>query len=110
MSYSISQTMNIYAASQTAPETGDMNAEECVAQIGRMNVGAISGGRVIATDNAIVMPVANGYHVVVSLDIDDTYTVRQVFTRKGKATIKGEWSGIYCDMIGEVAYQASCFR
>ena len=110
VSYSISQTRNMWAAAQTAPETGSMDAETCVAQIGKMTVGAISGGRVVATDNAVIMPVSNGYYVVVSLDANDTYTVRQVFARSGRATIKGEWPGIYCDMVGEIAYQASCFR
>jgi len=110
MSYSVSQTLNIYAAAQTAPEVGVMNAEACVDQIGRMNVAAISGGRVISSDNAIVMPVSSGYHVVVSLDANDTYTVRRVYTRKGKATVKAEWVNVYCDMVGEVAYAASCFR
>ena len=110
MSYSVSQTLNIYAAAQTAPEAGAMNAEACVDQIGRMNVAAISGGRVISSDNAIVMPVASGYHVVVSLDASDTYTVRRVYTRKGKATVKAEWINVYADMVGEVAYAASCFR
>lgn len=106
----VQQVRNIYAVSQTAPEQGSMDAETAVAQIGGMNVAAISGGRVVASDNAVIMPVSNGYYVVVSLDTDDTYTVRRVFVRGGKATIKGEWPGIYCDMVGEVAYQASCFR
>ena len=104
------QILNMKAAADTAPEQGRMNPEVAVQQIGRMNVGAISGGRVFSSDNAIVMPVSNGYHVVVSLDANDTYTVRQVFVRGGKATINGEWPEIYCDMVGEVAYQASCFR
>ena len=99
MSYSVSQTLNIYAAAQTAPEAGAMDAKTCVDQIGRMNVAAISGGRVISSDNAIVMPVSNGYHVVVSLDASDTYTVRRVYTRKGKATVKGEWINVYADMV-----------
>lgn len=104
------QILNIYAAAQVASEYGAMDADTTVAQIGRMNVAAISGGRVVASDNAIVMPVSNGYYVVVGLDVNDTYTVYQVFVRKGKATVKKEWSDIYCDQIGEVAYQASCFR
>ena len=104
------QIINIATAAKVASGYGVMDAETTVAQIGRMNVAAISGGRVLHTDNAIVMPVSNGYYVVVELDVNDTYTVYRVFVRNGQATIKGEWSDIYCDQIGEVAYQASCFR
>lgn len=104
------QILNMKAAADTAPEQGRMKSEVAVQQIGRMNMGAISGGRVFSSDNAVVMPVSNGYYVVVSLDVNDTYTVRQVFVRGGKATIKGEWPEIYAEMVGEVAYQASCFN
>jgi len=107
----ITQAINIAAAASTADsDHGRMNSAETVAQIGRMNVAAISGGRVHAAENAIVMPVSNGYHVVVSLTASDTYNVRQVFVRSGKASVKGEWTDIYCDEIGDVAYGASCFR
>jgi hypothetical protein len=108
---SITQAINIAAAASTADaDQGRMDSVETVGQIGRMNVAAISGGRVHAADNAIVLPVSNGYHVVVSLTAADTYNVRQVFVRSGKATIKGEWTDVYCDEVGEAAYQASCFR
>lgn len=107
----VKQAVNLAAAINTAEaEAGTMDHGQTVAQIGRMNVAAISGGRVFTSPNAIVMPVSNGYHVVVSLDVSDTYVVRQVFVRSGKATVKGQWSDVYADQVGEVAYRASCFR
>lgn len=81
------------------------------AQIGRMNVFAISGGRVVRVDESTVrLPVGAGYSVEIFLDASDTYTVRRVFTRAGQRWVKGEQENVYCDEVGEVAYQASSFR
>lgn len=81
-----------------------------VAQIGRMNVLAISGGRVKPTADGIVLPVAHGYTVEVDYDEGfDSYVVRRVFTRAGKRFVKGEVAHVYCDQVGEIAYQASCY-
>ena len=80
-------------------------------QIGRMNVLAISGGRVKRLDDTLVLPVGAGYSVEVDLDVaSDTYTVRRMFRRGGKAFPKGEQVHVYCDELGEVAYRASSFR
>jgi uncharacterized protein YgiB involved in biofilm formation len=103
------QVMNLAAAANAASTYCLIDADETVAQIGRMNVLAISGGRVFASDTAVVMPVSSGYHVVISLDPSDTYTVQRVFVRNGRAYVKGEWTDVYCDQIGEAAYQASCY-
>ena len=89
---------------------------ELISQIGRMNVFAISGGRVgvIVNDEGetveIQLPVSNGYRVSIKLGWDDTYTVSRQFVRKGTVSDKGTIEGVYCTEIGEVAYQASCFR
>lgn len=80
-----------------------------LAQIGRMNVFAISGGRVQRDGDTLVLPVAYGYSVEVDLDPSDTYTVRRVLTRAGVRSVKAEVSDVYCDEIGEVAYRASCY-
>ena len=48
--------------------------------------------------------------VTVDLAGNDSYTVRRVFTRAGRTWVKGERTDIYCDQVGEQAYQASCFR
>ncbi|HEY7821242.1 MAG TPA: hypothetical protein VIG24_00315 [Acidimicrobiia bacterium] len=103
------QARNSVAAAQTADEPRDIDAKVTAAQIGRMNLLAISGGRAMAFENALVLPVAAGYHVVISLSVFDTYTVRRVFTRNGRAFVKAEWTDIYCEEIGEVAYRASCY-
>lgn len=80
-------------------------------QIGRMNVLAISGGRVGRRGDTLLLPVGAGYSVEIDLDVaSDTYTVRRMFRRGGKAFPKGERTYVYADELGEVAYQASCFR
>jgi hypothetical protein len=86
------------------------DARELVGQIGRMNVASISGGRVLARETGITLPVSNGYSVTVDLDGNDTYVVRRVFKRGTKVWVKGEQRNVYCDEVGEVAYRASCFR
>ena len=86
------------------------DAQTLVAQIGIRNVLAISGGRVIRRETGISLPVSNGYSVTVDLASNDTYTVRRVFSRAGKVSIKGEVADVYCDQVGEIAYQAHAFR
>jgi uncharacterized protein YgiB involved in biofilm formation len=105
----IKQAMNIAAIAEITASETTMDHKQALSQIGNMNRAAISGGRVHSTQNSIIMPVSNGYHVVVSLAANDTYTVQQVFVRAGKASVKGEWTDVYADQVGEVAYKASCF-
>lgn len=92
------------------PATRDCDPQTVLDQIGRMNVLAISGGRVQVYDDGVVLPVGSGYSVHVFLAADDTYTVRRVFKRGPKTWIKGQQTGVYFDEVGEAAYQASCFR
>ena len=86
-----------------------IEAKTTVQQIGRMNLLAISGGRVRLEDGILVLPVGQGYRVEIELTDRDDYTVRRVFVRAGKKFIKGEVERVYCDNIGEVAYVASCY-
>lgn len=81
-----------------------------LAQIGRMNVLAVSGGRVQTNDDTLVLPVRHGYSVEVDLDPSDTYSVRRVFTRGGRRVVKGEMTDVYCEDIGEAVYRASCYH
>jgi hypothetical protein len=83
---------------------------QLLAQIGRMNLLAISGCRVSRRENGITLPVSNGYSVEVDLAPDDTYTVRRVFTRSGRRWVKGERTGVYAEDVSGAAYYASCFR
>lgn len=107
----VKQIINIAAAATTAAsDTRHMDPTEAVSHIGRMNVAAISGGRVHTVNTSVVMPVSSGYHVVVSLNYNDTYNVRRVFVRNGSASVKEQWIGVYADQVGEVAYTASCYR
>lgn len=91
-----------------------MDATVCqtmLEQIGRMNLLAISGGRIKRTgDTTLVLPVYYGYSVEVEyLAGSDTYTVRRIFVRGMKRWVKGEATRVHCDELGETAYRASCY-
>lgn len=83
---------------------------EIARQIGKMNILAISGGRVIALQDGVELPVGSGYRVRVRLTPSDVYTVERVFVRSGTHFSKGIEDNVYCDEVGETAYRASCFR
>lgn len=103
--------------SDTFDKYRPFDEDELLRQIGIQNVFAISGGRVAVwrtTDGqacrSITLPVSNGYYVEVYLAWNDEWTVVRKFKRKGQYTIKGIVEGVGPENIGEVAYQASCFR
>lgn len=85
-------------------------ADQVLAQIGRGNVLAISGGRIITHTNGIVLPVRYGYRVEIFLAADDTYTVERTRVAAGTRKVHARREGVYCDEIGDVAYRASCYR
>jgi hypothetical protein len=82
----------------------DCNTDELMAQIGTMNVMAISGGRVVRRLTGVTLPVDCGYSVTVDLHASDN-VVRRVFKRGTKTWVKGEQSDVCCDEVGEVAYR-----
>lgn len=86
------------------------DTSELIEQLGMGNLLAISGGRVIKRSTGVTLPISNGYSLTIDRAWSDTYTVRRLFTRSGKVSIKGELTGVYCDDLGEVAYYGSCFR
>ena len=81
-----------------------------LAQIGRQNVLAISGGRIERRERGLTLPVRYGYSVEVDLAANDTYTVRRVFTRSGSRTVKGVETDIHATGVGDSAYRDSCYR
>jgi hypothetical protein len=87
-----------------------IDRQQIIQQIGTGNILAISGGRIIGTENGIELPVSNGYSVRIELDPSDTYTVTRVFKRAGKEFVKGSRSDVYCDQLSEIAYRAGMFR
>ena len=105
----------------TVQELGrPFNEDVLLDQIGRRNVLGISGGRVgVWKPNGetveVELPVSRGYLVRITLAWDDTYTVERVLRRRPKGqtskqeTVKGRVTGVYCDNIGEVVYNASCY-
>jgi hypothetical protein len=84
-----------------------MDITQTLAQVGNGNLMAISGGRVRKLhDNAISLPVAHGYSVMIELAPNDTYTVRRCWRTK----FKGTMTDVYSENLGDVAYRASCFH
>lgn len=80
--------------------------------IGRMNILAISGGRIVNVDaNTINLPVHYGYSVEIEyMPGSDTYTVRRLWKRGATVKVRGAVEYVYADQVGDVAYRASCFR
>lgn len=91
-------------------KVNDETRQTIAAQIGRMNVLAISGGRCQRLDDGIRLPVGYGYHVDVHYTAGDDYTVERVFIRDGRVFSKGAETRVYAPELGETAYRASCFR
>jgi hypothetical protein len=92
-------------------------ANAILKQIGMDNWMAISGRRVEVRDSGVTLPVASGYAVAIDLAGNDTYTVRRVrkingITRvaSGHGTGSGALEGVYDEQLGELAYQASCYK
>jgi hypothetical protein len=90
------------------------NPEETLAQIGKFQLVAISGLRWSTSGKGrevyvLHLPVGHGYRVDIELAADDTYTVRRVFKRGDKETVKGELKEVYFDKVGDAAYYASCY-
>lgn len=90
----------------------DFDPATTIGQIGKMNVLAVSGGKVNAIHNiegaavGVELPVSSGYKVRVFLRDDDTYTVQRV----NKDTVKGEETGVFADQVGESVYQAGMYK
>ena len=88
----------------------EMNVNTTIDQIGMMNLLAISGGMRWTVGNSLDLPVSNGYRVLITLEANDTYTVRRMFIRGAKVWTKAEVRNVYAEQVGEIAYRASCFR
>lgn len=87
----------------------DIDLPQLRAQLG-WNLAAISGGRITwHGPSCVLLPVGSGYRVAIILEANDTYTVRRIHIGT-RVTIKGEVSGVYCEQLAEIAYQASCFH
>ena len=86
------------------------DARTIVQQIGRMNIFAISGGRVLDSGHGVILPVSSGYKVVVDLMAGDTYRVRRLRIVGTKVRLYGERTNVYCDELSEVAYYAGMYK
>jgi hypothetical protein len=81
-----------------------------LAQIGHMNVLAISGGRVLDSGHGVILPVSSGYKVVVDLMGNDTYRVRRIRIVGLKVWLYGERTEVYCDDLADAAYYAGMYK
>ena len=100
---------------------GHEGAAEILQQIGKMNILAVSGGRVGLLENAegekvgVFLPITHDRRVEVILTVMDTYRVirsRHIVkgSSAGAEVIEAETNDIYCDEVGEAVYQASCWK
>ena len=105
---------------KAAPER-PFDEDTLVNQIGRMNILAISGGRIgVWKPNGecleVELPVSSGYLVRITLAASDLYTVERILRRRPKGQtakqdkVLGRMDGIYADQVGEIAYLASCYK
>ena len=93
----------------------EMDPQVTLAQVGRMNLMAISGFRwsldtTVAPYDDILLPVSSGYRVRIALDANDTYTVTREMRRGSKLFVKGVQTDVYCEELGEACYQASSYK
>ena len=100
----------IDAASDKARFDDSVDIPTLLSQIRKMDLLAISGGRVIRRATGVALPVSNGYYVFIDLANDDTWTVRRIFKRGPDWFVKGEQTWVGPEELSETAYQASCFR
>lgn len=115
--------MTTYTMAILDREGRDCDPHEVIAQIGRMNMYAISGGvwaslRDSSDQDRIIgvwLHCGTSRAVEVILDWNDTYIVRRVrrITRgagRNSGVVEFEQKEVYCDELAEVAYRASCWR
>jgi len=104
-------------------EGRECSPETLIAQMGRMNLFAISGGKFAVIHDkqdsvpcGIIMPCGGNRAVEIVLNWMDLYTVRRVRyitagANKGDVVVEQELGEmVYCTEVGEVAYQASCWN
>ena len=60
--------------------------------------------------STVSLPVSSGYHVLITLAANDTFTVTRAFIRSGKVTDKGTMTDVYVDEVSECAYYAGMYR
>jgi hypothetical protein len=113
-----SGTMNILSLER---EGRHCDIQELNAQVGWMNIFAISGGRVVVLNNSdgdtvgVAYPIDATRRVEVVLDYNDTYIVSRVrYVVRGSnantEVIEHYQDGIFCDFVGETALRTSCWK
>jgi hypothetical protein len=97
------------------------NTADILAQIGTMNILAVSGGRVgkftmgEGDEVGVFLPITHDRRVEVVLGVMDTYSVRRVRhilkgANIGSEVVESEVDDVYCDEVAEAVYQASVWK
>lgn len=117
----LSKSEMTLAVSRQGQDYRPCNTAEIMAQIGTMNVLAVSGGRAVNIRNedgetvGVLLPCGESRAVEVVLDWLDLYTVRRVRlvnkgAERGTVVIEATSEEVYCDQLAEVVYRASCWK
>ena len=86
-----------------------MDPQTTLAQIGRMTLGGVGARRFSKTDDSLSFTISRGHRkVTITLEADDTYTVRTHMIRSGKLVFQSE--GIYCDQLADAVWSAHIER
>jgi hypothetical protein len=99
----------------------ECDPQEVIAQMGKMNFLAVCGGKwakINASDGVtigLLMPCGESRAVEVVLNFLDLYEVRRVRLvnrgeYKGTLVVEHEVLDVYCDQLGELVWQASCWK
>lgn len=97
----------------TATDVREITADQrrtILDQIGSGTVMGICGFRVRPTVTGVELVCGYGYRVRVTLEANDTYTVRRIYSRGSREWVKGEQTDVYWPELSEVAYRAGMFR
>ena len=82
-----------------------VNPQTTIDQIGKVTLMSVGARNFISAPDSLRFTVGRGDRIVtVTLDPDDTYSVRTQLKRTGRVIF--EVSGIYCDQLAEQVYQA----
>lgn len=86
-----------------------MDPSTTIDQIGRMTLGGIGARQFVRSDDSLTFTISRGHRrVTVTLDPDDTYSVRTHMIRSGKLVYQAE--GVYCDQLADAVWTAHIER
>ena len=93
----------------------EIDAQTTLRQIGALTVLAVSGGRVHATDDAVMLLCGQSRRVEVRLNALDLYDVFHIRTitrgaRRGEQVVEFQSYNVHCEDLSEVVYRAGHWK